>query len=335
MDLSSSTILRRCAVVSLVSIGALVACRGEQIENPVAPDTGSDTADDTGAKDGADPGGDTASDAASDGSVVSEAASDAVAEDTGAEVSADTAADAPASEVFVGGPKNQADCPIARGPKMKFLAAPEPFCIDETEVTDAQFNAFILASDKPKAPEIPAFCGEQLKTLRALEYSTTYAAVKVRWCDAYAYCRWAGKRLCGKHGGGAYSSEDSEASATSQWSYACRGGIPGYMYPYETSSWVSGKCIDDASGVATVQPVDASTWSGCHGSGEFSTLMHMAGNAREWEDACDAPIGASTSCRTRGGAFNSPWNQANCGSLPRLNTNADATTGFRCCFDGR
>ncbi|MBI2391116.1 MAG: SUMF1/EgtB/PvdO family nonheme iron enzyme [Deltaproteobacteria bacterium] len=344
--MSLSTAFRSC---TLVSVLALAACRGEQVdvehtgdasESGVASESGIDSAGSESAVDG------------DDASTLDSSSADTAAGPADAALDADAGTgdadagtgdgdagtgDAAPTDAFVGGPKHQADCPIARGPKMKFIAAPEPFCIDETEVTDAQLNVFVIASDKPAAPKIPAFCATALaERPPKTRLSLSVAAANIEWCVAYAYCKWAGKRLCGKHGGGAYSSSESEASGTSQWSYACRGGDPGTVFPYGGgAAYVADTCINEDSAVTSVQPVNSSKWPDCHGSGEFSTLMHMAGNAREWEDACDGPIGASTSCRTRGGAWTSPWNETNCGSIPRLNTNADATTGFRCCYDGR
>ena len=79
----------------------------------------------------------------------------------------------------------------------------------------------------------------------------------VRWCHAYAYCKWAGKRLCGKHGGGTYPWADSEASYNSQWSYACRGGIPGTQYPYGGgSAYTKDVCVGGEPTFTAVVPVD-------------------------------------------------------------------------------
>ncbi len=243
----------------------------------------------------------------------------------------------PPKDGSAGAPKSQEDCPRGRGPTMAFLAAPKRYCIDRSEVTDAQFNVFIMASDKPAAPAIPTYCAAQLSSLKSLSLSTTLPVVNVAWCHAYAYCKWAGKRLCGAHDGGGNPTTQTEASAYSQWSYACRGGDPGTHYPYGGgASYVAGTCVGDDASLTRVKPVDDAQYAGCHGSGDFASLMHMAGNAREWEDSCDntGAIDQSTSCRARGGAWTSPWNLLNCGATVYPVTKMDDTTGFRCCFDG-
>ena len=93
------------------------------------------------------------------------------------------------------------------GPKM--VAVPRPgggtYCMDSTEVTRDQYKAFAGISPSGQ----PAFCG----------WNTTYTPVQktggqcskgewppgsngalpvvcVDWCDAYMFCKWAGKRLC-------------------------------------------------------------------------------------------------------------------------------------------
>jgi formylglycine-generating enzyme len=54
----------------------------------------------------------------------------------------------------------------------------------------------------------------------------------VDWCDAYAYCKGVGKRLCGKIGGGSadYNTGWNNA-ARDQWHSACTsGGVETYPY---------------------------------------------------------------------------------------------------------
>lgn len=315
---------------------SLVACRGESVDS-VDAGAGQESGSDSGTDDATDI--DTSADAdatadttLSDSGSAPDTSTDSMPADS---AKADAVIEAGVGDALVLTPKSQADCPIARGPKMAFLAAPSPYCIDETEVTNAQINVFLAASDKPTAPVIPAYCVGKLSL--SAPYSTSHPAVWVRWCHAYAYCKWAGKRLCGKHGGGTYAWADSEASYNSQWSYACRGGIPGTQYPYGGgSAYTKDVCVGGEPTFTAVVPVDDPLYSGCHGAGEFATLMHMAGNAREWEDSCDntGPIDEFTSCRTRGGAWSSPYNEVNCGSALRNITNADSTVGFRCCYDG-
>jgi hypothetical protein len=56
-------------------------------------------------------------------------------------------------------------------------------------------------------------------------------AAWVDWCDAYACCAWAGRRLCGKIGGGSNGTDDFDDPALSQRMQACVGPS-NTAYPY-------------------------------------------------------------------------------------------------------
>ena len=58
------------------------------------------------------------------------------------------------------------------------------------------------------------------KTLLVLNGSP-FPVVGVNWCQAYGFCKSAGKRLCGRIGGGANAFTDYASAAASQWYNAC------------------------------------------------------------------------------------------------------------------
>jgi formylglycine-generating enzyme len=221
-------------------------------------------------------------------------------------------------------------CPSGRGPDMIYIAE-KGYCIDRTEVTEGQYQEFLLVLSKPKA-DYP-ICDSRPYRI-ASDKNLERPAVNVEWCNAHVFCKWAGKRLCGAHGGGA--ALPSAGPSSSQWIYACRGGDPGTAYPYG-DVFNAATCNGDGSGVGSIAAAGGHpdctppVGSPAHG------VLDMSGSVREWENACDGPIQIGTTCATRGGYYaSSPVDQLKCQESSSWElTNRDNTVGFRCCYDGK
>jgi formylglycine-generating enzyme required for sulfatase activity len=156
--------------------------------------------------------------------------------------------------------------------------------------------------------------------------------VWVDWCDAYAFCSWAGKHLCGAIQGGSSSEANAANPQVDEWYVACSTDGAN-VYPYGGNTYVEGKC-NDSEAKAGLRAV--ATFPGCVGG--YSGIFDMNGNVYEWEDACAVAVGASDSCVIRGGAFDfSGTGYGGCNTyfndytVERSDTYDD--TGFRCCDD--
>jgi formylglycine-generating enzyme required for sulfatase activity len=150
----------------------------------------------------------------------------------------------------------------------------------------------------------------------------------VDWCDARAYCEWAGKRLCGRIGGGPNEFTSYKTVDKSEWYLAC-GGETELTYPYG-STYDPLLCNGSDFGASSSLPVPASV--SCVGA--TAGLFDMSGNVHEWTDECEDSIDRSAQCRRRGGSFFSELDLLRCaGGSKRARDFVGETTGIRCCAD--
>jgi formylglycine-generating enzyme required for sulfatase activity len=179
------------------------------------------------------------------------------------------------------------------------------FWIDKYEVTHAQYARFIQETNHPK----PAYWDDPAYNRADLP------VVGVRWEDASAYARWAGKRL------------PSEA----EWVKAA-GGEDGRSYPWG-NNWEADRCNslgtqDEFEGLSPVGkfPLGASPYG----------VMDMAGNVWEWI-AYEPSSVTSPDPGTRigkGGSWANSREQATISSKAKGNvTLSDCIIGFRCAMD--
>jgi hypothetical protein len=215
-------------------------------------------------------------------------------------------------------------CPSGRGPRMVRVTT---YCIDATEVTRDDYQAFVRAGVGTDGQ--PSSC-EQNTSFAPLEIdggapSGTWPITGIDWCDAVAYCKWAGKRLCGRVDGGSLARSDESNAGVSEWFRACSNDGT-RDYPYGTAQ-LAGAC--NAGGNGPLEPVG--TRSGCQGG--YPGLFDFVGNAREWIDVCANPSPNAT-CSARGGTVGT--SDAGCATVElRARLERSATTGFRCCADAR
>jgi len=210
------------------------------------------------------------------------------------------------------------------------------YCIDSTEVTVAQYAAFLDAVDAGASVEVSPACLDKTfvpgtgywPPSESSDTPVSYAD----WCDAWSFCKWSGKRLCGAKGGGSISSKSGGTDATiSQWYAACSGG-KNLVYPYG-NTYEPSRCNGPTSGGS---PAPAASWPKCIGLGVYGGIFDLSGNMEEWEDNCGA--GGTGNCYVRGGSFDGQKGVSASQDLACTEMNGPIPrspgyygTGFRCC----
>jgi formylglycine-generating enzyme required for sulfatase activity len=215
------------------------------------------------------------------------------------------------------------------------------YCIDSTEVSQGEYDKFLEAGAGFGPNAAPAGC----------QWKTTFVPGKVGgkcrwdlgergdrpvecvdWCDAFAYCRWAGKRLCGAIGGGPVAwapGEDIDATKD-EWYRACaKDGSQAYPYGED---FKPGACNIGDPDAGTVRARDET--SQCVGA--YEKLYNMVGNVYEWEDSCSGDAGASDLCKERGGSWHVVDTEANKCTGRGAGDRRDGRfndVGIRCCAD--
>jgi formylglycine-generating enzyme required for sulfatase activity len=220
-----------------------------------------------------------------------------------------------------------AQCPTTGGAMIEIAGV--SYCVDATEVTEAQYQGFLSTNPDP-ASQIAA-CSPNASFAPSCNFDPAndpeHPVVCVDWCDAYAFCEHVGKRLCGNIGGGANPTASAADAAQSQWYRAC-SEAGARVFPYG-DAYDGDKCNGlDAPFTGTI---DVGLLVQCVGG--YPGLFDMSGNAREWEDSCDA-----AGCVQRGGSWltsdTSSPHSLRCdssGKGPRSQANNEI--GFRCCAD--
>jgi formylglycine-generating enzyme required for sulfatase activity len=215
--------------------------------------------------------------------------------------------------------------------------AASAFCIDSTEVTNAQYQEFLAAGVSPRSLALPIGCMGQVDFLprdmngNAVPFQPgqqDFPVVEVNWCAAYGFCEWAGKRLCGQIGGGPLAEGNTETnSALAQWYDACsKGGS--LAYPYGNTYSMT-TCGGGGGPGSTIGPVELRP--ACVGG--YPGIYDMSGSVWEWNDVC-AGTDPGAFCHVYGGAFDSVPTELACkGERNWTRTSTAQNIGFRCCED--
>ena len=248
------------------------------------------------------------------------------------------------------------------------------YCIDRYEATIREHDIFLLevqagnvTPDQPspqcdgnvRLRQEGSFCPNNLN-------GPDLAVNCVDWCDAYAYCAYEGKRLCGALGNGGpvvMPAGQFPGSQTDEWEYACSEGGR-RIVPYLPSGspdqddicschfprhWEP--CNPDTSACAMCEgpsenhnaPGLAEGYPGCEGG--YPGLFNMVGNVGEWTDRCDGD-GPDATCVTRGGSvgWGGDYQYDDCNRKQRQQPRQDNLgfddnsqwryhIGIRCCKD--
>jgi hypothetical protein len=227
----------------------------------------------------------------------------------------------------------QSVCACPLGMVVVIINGGGSYCMDTTEVTYAQYQVFYDAGLPASVQPASCIGWNQNFTPTAnwgdylAKGKSGFPVTNVNWCDAYTYCQHAGKHLCGKIGGGPNATVDHAVAEKSEWFNAC-SAQGNNIYPYG-NMFVSGTCNGESC-LGTLAEADVKITL-CQGG--TPKLQQMSGNAAEWEDSCDADVGAGDLCRVRGGSDCSNAQELRCDADAKKTRDfADDHTGFRCCL---
>jgi sulfatase modifying factor 1 len=184
---------------------------------------------------------------------------------------------------------------------MTMIAGPKGtrYCVDRTEVTQGQYKQFVdaVGGDLTLISKV-AICAYQTTYDVIVQPGNDYQPFYcpkgvydplsksdqpmecVTWCSAYAFCQWAGKRLCGKIGGGALADpeKDGNDAEKSQWYTACSQGG---KYAYQYGDTYLPSCSPTALGPVANQAAECRAKEPA-----FSEMSGMSSGVTEWEDGC-------------------------------------------------
>jgi formylglycine-generating enzyme required for sulfatase activity len=224
----------------------------------------------------------------------------------------------------VGGQVDAA-CIGAAGPGMVQIGA---YCIDSTEVTNAQYQVFLDTGPDPSDQVEVCPFNTSLQPAEPIDPALpSYPITYVDWCDAVAYCRWAGKVLCGRIEGGPAPLDERFDPGVSQWHRACsRNGSRDY--PYGSTP----EAVCNAGPSASNQTAPVASHPDCVGG--YDGIFDMVGNVAEWEDGCSPDADGDPGndpCSLRGDDFDDIGTASCAEDLTFERSARTGFIGFRCC----
>jgi formylglycine-generating enzyme len=213
------------------------------------------------------------------------------------------------------------------------------FWMDETEVTAGQYREWLsaLGAGSPKWTEVDG-CDWKALDAKAFDPDNQPAEACpataasgsppfdgdqpmrcVDWCEAAAYCKWAGKRLC------------KVRSPSDEWRIACSAGYT-EEFPFDPST-PGGACnygqvsCSVGCGTRAVRKEES-----CRPAPDYP--YDLGGNVEEWVDDCYG-FGDTSFCGLRGGSYLTQEDKLKCshGVEGELRDARDPRVGFRCCAD--
>lgn len=227
-------------------------------------------------------------------------------------------------------------CPSAGG----FMANVGTHCVDIVEVTIASYDTFLATFADAGAVDTkdqPAACAFNDDLRRGTSYDGSpnladHPVAEVDWCDAYTFCKWAGKRLCGRREGGPTPYGKWTDPKESQWQAACtsNGAHPFVYGDVYDGLRCRGRDYQDQSDyvVSSRAAVDCVA-----PSAPYSAVYALSGNASEWEDSCETNNGPIDKCRVRGGSRADGETLLRCDGDGTADRNTRSVLiGFRCCW---
>jgi formylglycine-generating enzyme len=257
-------------------------------------------------------------------------------------------------------------CP-ERLPGAKLVLVPWPdggaYCIDQREVTYAEYKAFLEAKggNTIRQPEecawntsfTPALVfdphddeGDCYADQWKIDSEPSFPVNCVDFCDAWAYCAWAGKRLCGMRGAdgtkilkSTYEAlETTTVSTQSEWYFACsQGGTSKFPYgdTFEEARCIDTKKVQEEG--STARAVEDVTASECRGQvPPYDQIYDLSGSAAAWQNAGVFVEGSGFGqCLSQGGGrMQHLPERLGCGS-PTLAYGKSQwpDSGIRCCAD--
>jgi formylglycine-generating enzyme required for sulfatase activity len=214
-------------------------------------------------------------------------------------------------------------------------------CIDTTEVTETQYQAFMTAKAGDVSGQVPQCTWNtdwSPKVSTCLFDPTGHATFPVTgmdWCDAWGFCAWAGKRLCGRVDGGVVPSTDGgvidDPKQSERTAVCTKDGL--HRFPYGDTFDKNACNGGEHDGTRDTVPVGSTP--GCVGG--YPGVFDMAGNVHEWENACDkTPAGgpgANDICAFRGGSYHDVLADSCFTDFAWERARIDCDIGFRCCAD--